>query len=183
MIRLYDAAGNYNTATYTISKKNHWYLVMLHLDDDFTTTIDWDDEPLYWLEIEVDQACILYFDNACFNDEWAYTAPEGKLVIMRKSANEPPHDGYPFYVTYRYDPFKVTVPENIKNATARLAGVRLIDHLIGVREGAIGFEFEGDTLLPLPDKETLYKRKGSLMALAKQDLAVYGYGWSGTAAK
>jgi len=182
-IRLYDADDNYNTATYTISKKGHWYRVMLHLDDNFTPVIDWDDNPLFYFEIEVSGACILNVDNLCFNDEWAFTAPSGKLVIMRKSTNEPPYYGRAFYVTYTYDPFKVVVPENIKTATAQLAAIELIDHLIGVREGAVAFEFEAESMIPLPDKETLYARKGSLLARAKENLRGYGYGWSGTVAR
>jgi len=182
-IRLYDTNDLCNTVTYTISRKGHWYRVMLHLDDDFTSIVDWDDNSLFYFEIEVSEACILNVDNLCFNDEWAFTAPSGKLVIMRKSANEPPYYGEEFYTTYTYDPFKVNVPENVRIATACLAAIELIDHLIGVREGAIAFEFESETMIAIPDNETLYARKGSLRARAKEKLRGYGYGWSGTVAR
>lgn len=177
-IKLYDSEDNYNYAEYTIKKANHWYTVMLHLDDDFTDTVDWDDNNLYYFDIQVDKACTLYVDNINFNDEWFFTAPSGKLVIARKSTNEPPSLNYPFYVTYTYDPFEIDVPECLKEAVAQFAGAKLIDHLIGIRQQTTGFEYESDTLLPIPDRETLYKRRGSLIALAKENLASIGYGFT-----
>lgn len=184
-VRLYPAdATTWNEATYTIAKKGKWYLVMLHLDDDFTSDVDWNDDNLYHFEIEVDKACEIYLDNLCFCDDWAFTAPSGKLVIMRKSTDECAYPyGYDFYVTYTYDPFKVEVPECIKSATAQLAAVKLVDHLIGIREGMTAFELEGETMIAIPDKETLYARKGSLLARARENLAAYGYGWESTVAK
>ena len=72
----------------------------------------------------------------------------------------------------------VIVPENIKTACAQFAGIALIDHLLGVREGYQAFEAED--LIPLTDKENLYAKKGSLLARAKENLRSYGYGWHGT---
>lgn len=176
-IKLYDAAGNYNEATFLISKANHWYKAMLDLDQDFTSTVDWDDNPLYYFTVTVDKACILYVDNLNFNDEWCFTAPSGQLVIMRRSVDEPAPDGYEFTVTYTYDPFKVTVPELIKSATKKFAAAKLIEHLIGIREAYITYEAESLSLIP--EKDQLYATKGSLEAGAKQDLRDYGYGWAG----
>jgi len=177
-IRLYNEAGSYNTATYLAVTANKWYLVMLDLDEDFNTTIDWDDSPLYYFEIEVDKACTLYADNINFNDDWCFTAPSGKLVIMRKSTDEPPADGYEFIVTYTYDPFKVSVPQNIKEATALYAGAKLIDNLIGIRQSMMAFEAE--SLTSIPDKESLYITRTTMLAKADKKLADYGFGWSGT---
>lgn len=177
-IRLYDEAGNYNYATYKAVTANKWYLVMLDLDEDFNTTIDWDDTPLYYFEIEVDQACTLYMDNINFNDDWCFTAPSGKLVIMRKSSDEPPAEGYEFIVTYTYDPFKASVPQNIKEATALYAGAKLIDHLIGIRQSFQAFEAE--SLTSIPDKESLYITRTTMLAKADKKLSDYGFGWSGT---
>lgn len=176
-VRLYDADGNYNEATYIVSKANHWYMAMLDLDEDFTTTIDWDDTNLMYLTISVDKACTLYVDNMNFNDDWCFTAPSGKLVIMRKSTDEPAPDGYEFLVTYTYDPFKNEVPALINSATKRFAAAKLVEHLIGVREAYITYEAESLELVP--EKEVLYAKKGSLEAKAKDDLRRYGYGWSG----
>ncbi len=184
-IRLYSTdSSTYNLATYNIAKKGKWYLVMLHLNDDFTADIDWNTENLYHFEIEVDKACQIYADNLCFCDDWAFTAPFGKLVVMKKSTTDCGYaDGYPFYVTYSYDPFRVEVPECINGATSKIAAMRLVDHMIGVREGATAFEFEGSELVAIPDKETLYSRKGSLWARAKDDLRAYGFGWDGVVVK
>jgi len=177
-IRLYDEAGNFNEASYTCVKANKWYLVMLDLDEDFSGNIDWDDDPLQWLTVTVDKQCVLNVDNINFNDEWCFTAPSGKLVIMRRADDQPSPVGYEFLVTYTYDPFKVTIPKNIKDATALIAGAKVIDHLIGIRQSMV--VFEADTLLPIPDKESLYATKGSLLAKAKEKLGEYGFGWSGT---
>lgn len=191
-VRLYTADASYVIATYIISKKGHWYKVMLDMDSDFSAgsgIVDWDGDNLYYMEFEVNKACTIYIDNINFNDGWCFTAPSGKLVVMWDNDNSgagcdsPLEDGYPLYVTYTYDPFRVEVPENIAEAVAQYAGIKLIDFLIGIREGAIAFEFEADTLLPIPDKETLYARKGSLLARAKENLASYGYGFSGTVAR
>ena len=184
-VRLYSTdSATYNSTTYTIAKKGKWYLVMLHLNDDFSTDIDWNTENLYHFEIEVDQASQIYVDNLCFCDDWAFTAPIGKFVVMKKSTEDGSYaSGYPFYVTYSYDPFRTKVPEFINGATAKFAAARLIDHLLGVREGVTAFEFQSDSMMGVPDKESLYARKGSLIASAKGDLRSYGFGWEGVVVK
>jgi hypothetical protein len=176
-IRLYDADGNYNEATFLITKANHWYKAMLDLDEDFTSTINWDDTNLMYLTISVDKACTLYADNLNFNDDWCFTAPSGKLLIMHRSVDEPAPDGFQFMVTYTYDPFKASVPKLINSATKRFAAAKVVEHLIGVRESFVTYESEDLDLIP--DKEALYAKKGSLEAAAKADLRKYGYGWSG----
>lgn len=193
-LRLYDRWGNYDRAYFKLPKNGKSFVVNLDMDFNFTHgigSIDWSTVNLYYWEVRANKDCTLYLDNFNFNDGWFFTAPTGKLVIARKiistityefdySLDCAPCDGYPYYVTYTYDPFKVRVPENIKSATAQLAAVKLIDHLIGVRESLTAFEFASETMMPIPDKESLYARKGSLLARAKENLRSYGYGFSGT---
>jgi len=193
-LRLYDKDGNYNYAYFKLPKADKSYIVNLDLDDDFLgstgTAIDWDDVNLYYWEVRSDTAnTILYIDNFNFNDEWWFTAPSGKLVISRKvvdpsspyeivySIEEPPALNYPFYVTYTFDPFIVAanIPANIKTAEAQIAGAKLLSYLIGIREENTAFEVEAETGMRLPDRETLYHRRGSLLARAKENLAAYGY--------
>jgi len=189
--RLYNVDDNYNSAFFKLPKANKSYIINLDMEDNFNSNIDWNNENLYYWELRASGDCTVYLDNFNFNDGWFFTAPSGKLIICRKNIDVltyeidytedcPPCSGCRYYVTYTYDPFKVTVPENIKSATAQLAGVKLIDHLLGVRESATAFEFEGSTMELLGDRETLYARRGTLLADAKENLSSYGYGWSGT---
>lgn len=177
-IKLYNEAGSCNTATYKMVTAGKWYMVMLDLDSDFTGSVDWNDDPLYWFTITVDKECLFYVDNINFNDDWCFTAPSGKLVIMRRSCDQPAPDGYEFTVTYTYDPFKSSVPQNIKEATALYAGAKIIDHLIGIRQTFQAFEAESLELIP--DKESLYITRTTMIARADKKLASYGFGWSGT---
>jgi len=194
-LRLYDRNGNYDRAYFKLPKTGRSFIVNLDMEYNFehgVGTIDWNNVNLYYWEIrEATGTATLYLDNFNFNDGWFFTSPSGKLVIVQKVINSityefdytldcAPACGTPFYVTYTYDPFKVTVPENIKSATAQFAGAKLIDHLLGVRETLTAFEFASDTLMQIPDKETLYARKGYLLARAKENLQDYGFGWSGT---
>lgn len=177
-ITLYSISGATRTATFTCTLANHWYKVMLDLDDDFTGTANWEDDHLSYFTISTDQTTVtLKVDNINFNDEWCYTAPSGKLLIMHRSTDQPPADGYKFYVTYGYDPFKLETPANITSATAQLAGVKLIDYLIGLRQQAIAFELEGESMIPLPDKETMYHTRSWLLSQAKENLRAVGYGF------
>lgn len=144
-VRLFDKDGNYNEASYKLEKKNLWYLVMFDLDEDFTSTVDWDDLPVYYVEYRVDKACTLLIDNANFNDEWMYTAPAGEVALMRRMDEEPRAKNYVFAVTYRYDPYLVNTPRNIKKACACLAGVDLIDFLRGVRQKVTEFEMQSES--------------------------------------
>lgn len=173
---LYDKVGNSNSITFSVTKADVTEIVSFDIDD-VSGSIDWDDEKCYGFRLAVDKACTFYFDNFCFNDDWAWSPIIGKLIIAHKSDEEPPSYGYPFRITYSFDPFKIEVPECIKSATAQLAGVKLIDFLIGIRERDVAFQVEAETGLPVPDKETLYHTRGTLLARAKENIAEYGYGF------
>lgn len=176
-IRLYDKDGNYNYVTFTVDKANKWYIKNFDLRNEFTGAIDWDDIPLYYWEIRVDGACILYMDNWNFNDGWFFTAPQGKLVISRKATEEPPSDGYPFYIDYTYNPMLASIPRNIKQASAKIAGISLLNFMIGRRERDTAFLAEADTLITAPDKETLYHRRSKLSSEKDELLASFGYSY------
>lgn len=181
-IRLYDVGGNYNEATYTLAKKNHWYLVMLDLDEDFTTTVDWDDKPLMYFDILQDQAvgCTVLIDNLNFNDGWMFTAPVGEVAIMRKSTSEPIEQGYPFYVTYRYNPYldvDTMVARNIKKATACLAGMDLVDFLRGIRVEETEMDVQSESGVTTPTKDALANTRRSLERKYDRAIASIGYGW------
>ena len=177
-LRLYDLDGNFNYKEFYVDKANMFFTKHFDLDDDFTGSIDWDDNPLYYWELYVDGACQVWLDNFCFNDEWFLTIPQGKLVIAHKEDDEPPSYGYPIHITYGYNPFLSSVPENIKKATAKFAGVEIISYCIGIRQRETAFLVEGNTMIPVPDKETLYGARTKLTLEAKALLSAYGYGWT-----
>lgn len=118
------------------------------------------------------------------NDEdfgWTHTPNNGYIdFIGDAGGGEDLTEGDTVHISYLYNPFLVVVPQNIKDACAQYAGIELINHLLGVREGYQALEAED--LIPISDKENLYAKKGSLLALAKENLRSYGYGWHGTVA-
>jgi hypothetical protein len=193
-LRLYDRDGNYCSVTFAVDRADNWFVMHFDIDSDFTYPVafDWDDTKLWYWELHADGACTVYFDNLNFNDEWFITAPQGKFCIAhridylqsaggsRAQGEEPPPDGYEFYVTYSVNPFLSSVPQCIAEASAKLAGVKLIDHLIGVRERNTAFLVEGDTLITAPDRETMYHTRSRLISEAKQCIADYGYGFEFT---
>lgn len=177
-VRLFNADGDYNEASYKIVKASHWYLVMLDLDEDFTSTVDWDDDNLMYVEFRVDTACTLLIDNMNFNDGWMCTAPAGEVAIMHRiSENEDPIGrNYPFYVDYRFDPYLVSTPANIKKACSCLAGIDLIDFLRGVRQADTGFEGQGSSGMPVPDREALVTTRRELKMKYDEAVNSVGYG-------
>ena len=82
-----------------------------------------------------------------------------------------------FFVTYTYDPFKHKVPDDIIQATAKLAGAELLNYLIGIRQTDIAFRLESDTLITKQDRETLFVSRSRLISEAKELLSGYGYGF------
>ena len=86
-------------------------------------------------------------------------------------------------ITYSYDPYAVTVPVNVKKASACMAGQALIEHLIGLRQSATAFEAEGDSAERIPDREALHITRNTLKGMAKEALDSIGYGFDFSAIK
>ena len=118
------------------------------------------------------------------NDEdyaWSHTGNNGYIdFIGEAGGGEDLKEGATVHISYIYNPFLVSVPENIKTACACYAGIKVVNHLLGIREGYQALEAED--LIPIMDKENLYGKKGSLNALAKENLRSYGFGWHGSVA-
>jgi hypothetical protein len=112
-------------------------------------TIDWNTDRFQYWRLYVSGACTIYLDNFCFADSWAFTAPEGlfHVSVADNISNEsPPGYGFPFHVTYSYDPFLASVPRNIAAAADFYVGVQIVDFLRGIRYEDTSFEVYGDTL-------------------------------------
>lgn len=179
-VKLYRGDGNHNDATYKVVKKNHWYLVMLDLDQDFTGGVDWNDDPLMYIDFMVDKTCVLLLDNMNFNDYWMYTAPAGTISLMRNMDEQPNEQGYPFYVSYEFDPFLSNVPRNIKKACACLAGVDLIDLLRGVRMEDVEFDAQAESGVASYSKDQFTILRESLLKKYYEALAATGFGFDFT---
>ncbi len=179
-LRLYDKDGNFNSVTFSVDVSDIWYMFHYRLDQFTTGTIDWSDIKCYYWELYADGVCVIDIDNFNFNDEWFVTAPQGQLVISYIMSNNPIGSGYPLYITYGLNPFNVRAPWEIEQATAKLAGYKLISWLIGVRQRETAFLVEGDTMIRVPDKETLYHTLSRLKMDANNLLKDYGFGYEFT---
>lgn len=147
-LRLYDKDGASEEEDITLRQDDVGQYVWTDIDS-MTGSIDWNNTRLQYFRIYVSGACTLYVDNICFADEWAFTAAEGLFhvsVADNITSESPPSEGYPFYVTYGYDPFLASVPANIAEATEWLVGVKIIDYLRGIRYRQTSFQVYGETL-------------------------------------
>jgi hypothetical protein len=173
-IRFYDIDGNYEYQEFTMTQNNTWQLIALRMNDNSFSSdeIDWDSVLCQKIEIVSDKACTVYFDNFCFNDGFFWTYPEG-LICWGNPDAEPYGE---IEVTYSYDPFKASIPVDIKLASAKLAGALLIDYLIGHRQQITAFEQEAEDMDTKPDRETLEVVRTRLRREAYDILAGFGFG-------
>ena len=179
-LHLYDKDGNSNSVTFSVDVADIWYMFHFRLDQFTAGTIDWSDIKCYYWELYADGACVVDVDNFNFNAEWFVTSPQGKLVIPYILSNNPVSSGYPLYITYGINEFNIRAPWEIEQATAKLAGYRLISWLIGVRQRETAFLVQGDTMVRVPDKETLYHTLSRLKMDANNLLKDYGFGFEFT---
>lgn len=171
-IKLYDKDGNSVEQTFTLDLANTWEIVALSMSN-FTGTIDWGTTKLQQIEIVSDTACTAFFDNFNFNNLMFWTYPEG-LICWSDPASTP---WIAIEVTYSYDPYKVTVPDDLLEASAKLAGVLLLDFCIGHRLRITGFkQMSHDLDAEMPDKSVLEVARGRLKREAADALAGIGYG-------
>lgn len=178
--RLYDKDGNYNYFSMSVDNAYTWQLKSFDIDSEYTGSIDWDDIKLYYIEIHVDKACTIWLDNFNFNDEWFITYPKGLLCIARMDSEEPPADGYPFHVTYSYNPYLHEVPHQVREATAKFAAIKLLNFLIGIRQRDVSFGGEGESGISRPDRDQLYFTRSRLDRELKDILKEIGYGFEFT---
>lgn len=152
-VRLYDKDGNYKEETITPNFNSfgeyHWLDI-----DSFTDGgggIDWFSSNLQYIRIYVDKVCTIYVDNLCFADSWSFTAPLGKFhtsIAENITGETGPGYGYPFVVTYGYNPALPNVPGNIKKACEWLVGIYAIEYLRGIKWAEIDFRLMADSLEP-----------------------------------
>jgi hypothetical protein len=171
-LSLYDKDGNRIYTTFVCTIADTWQIIKLDIAD-FTGDYDFDEDRLcQYVKIESDKACTVYFDNFCFNDGFFWTYPQG--LICWSIPDLDPEEIY-IEVTYSYDPFKSTVPEDIEEASARMAGIRLLEYLIGCRQRITAFAQGSDNLDNYPDRETLEFTKARLEREIQEILAGIGF--------
>jgi len=172
-IKIFDISGNYISHTFSLSHNNTWEVVKLKLID-FT---NWDtyefneDRLMQYIQIESDKACTIYFDNFNFNDGVFWTYPEGLIVYSIPS--ELPTVS--IEVTYNFDPYKNSTPQEITLASAKTAGIMLLEFLIGCRQRITAFVQSSDALENYPDRETLEFRRAELQRQVQGILAGIGF--------
>lgn len=171
-LKLYDKDGNTMTKTFTCNFNDTWEVIGLKLDG-FTGNINWNyNTRLQKIEIVSDKACTCYFDNFNFNDSIFWSYPEG-ILCWADTTTEPYFD---LEVTYSYDPYTVTIPQEIEDASAYLAGVKLLDFCIGQRQKVTAFKQRAHDIDTTPDKETMVVTRNRLKREAMEALAGIGFG-------
>lgn len=170
-VKLYNINDEYISSTFTIGFNNTWKICSLELAD-FTGDFSLDDYPIQKIVIESDKACTLYIDNLNFNEGIFFTLPEG--LICWSDVNEYPYVN--FEVSYRYNPYKIKVPKDLREASAKFAAVKLLDFCIGMRGKYMSFKVMSENIDRTPDRETMEVDRGRIIAEANRILMSIGVG-------
>lgn len=177
-LSLIDKDGNAATHTFKLDFADTWEVVRLSISE-FTGIDNVNKTEICDIRLSCDtDGVTTYLDNFNFNYGYFWTYPEG-LIIWSDPNSIPSAE---IEVTYSYDPYsqlidvlKASNPE-LNGASAKYAGVLLIDFLIGCRQRITGFQQMSDTLDPRPDRETLAITRARLQREAEECLASIGYG-------
>jgi len=169
-LTLEDKDGNTASTTFTLNFDDTWEIVTLDRAEKFGD-IDWSITKLQKITLSADRACTIYFDNFNFNDGYFWTYPEG--IICWADPDADPWGR--IRVTYAYDPYITTVPQDVLEASSKLAGVMLLDYCIGLRIAKIGFKQLAENLDEIPDKLTLEIIRNRLKREAAEALREIGY--------
>lgn len=174
-ITLEGEDGYSTSSTFTATANNSWQIVRLYIEDFTKGTgfVEWDyDNKLQHITIASSKATTLYFDNFCFNDGIFWTAPAG---LMCWSVPDTDPSDMEVMVTYSFDPFKSTVPVDIAQASAKMAGILLLEYLIGCRQRITAFAQGSTDIDNTPDRETLEFTKARLEREITEILAGTGF--------
>ena len=177
-LKLFDADGNYMYHDFTVDVINTWVIIALKIDEfaaGQTDSIDWTDTNLQYFQLETSTlttSITTYFDNFSFNDGVFWTVPEG-LICWSKEDTTP--SDTEIQVTYSFDPYKLTIPVDIEMASAKMAGILLLEYLIGCRQRITAFVQSSDALDNYPDRETLEFTKARLEREIQEILAGIGF--------
>jgi hypothetical protein len=194
--RMYDAMGrnvyqqfycgnsNFNMSlNMNPALPDTWQIVSLKfmIMNGYAGGVNWVFVPVQYFTIEVDRPCVFHIDNYNWNDGIFFTAPKGYLCWSRSEIAALADE---LEVTYSFDPFKQEVPSDISLGSAKMAGVLLLEFLIGIRQRSTAFTQSSDALQTGPDKETLEFRRAELERQVEDFIAGIGFkGYSGMSAE
>lgn len=105
---------------------------------------------------------------------WVHTAVADYISF---TGTQPLVDGDSVLITYTYDPYAITVPVNIEEATACLAGIKLLDMLRGTRQTDTDFDLQSESGVTDPTKDKLTVSRSQLKQRYLAALASEGYGF------
>ena len=105
---------------------------------------------------------------------WTHTAVADYITF---SGTSDLVDGTVVQVTYTYDPYAITVPVNIEEACACLAGMKLLDMLIGTRVADTDMDLQTESGVTDPTKDKLIVTRSRLKTRYRDALASEGYGF------
>jgi hypothetical protein len=185
--RMYDVLGrsvsqefycgnnNFNmTLGFNPAIADTWQIVALKfmIMTGYAGGTNWVFVPVQYFTIEVDRDCTFWIDNLNWNDGIFFTAPKG-LLCWARSEISPINDE--LEVTYSFDPFKQEVPVDISIGSAKMAGIMLLEYLIGIRQRSTAFTQSSDALAVSPDRETLEFTKARLEREVEAFIAGIGF--------
>jgi len=185
--RMYDVLGrtvsqefycgnnNFNmTLGFNPALPDTWQIVALKfmIMTGYAGGVNWVFVPVQYFTIECDKPCVFHIDNLNWNDGIFFTAPKGYLCWARSEISPIADE---LEVTYSFDPFKQEVPEDISLGSAKMAGILLLEYLIGIRQRSTAFTQSSDALSVSPDRETLEFTKARLEREVENFLAGIGF--------
>jgi hypothetical protein len=171
----YCGNNNFNmTLQFNPALPNTWQIVALKfmIMTGYAGGVNWVFVPVQYFTISVDRPCTFWIDNLNWNDGIFFTAPKG-LLCWSRSEISPINDE--LEVTYSFDPFKQEVPVDISIGSAKMAGIMLLEYLIGIRQRSTAFTQSSDALAVSPDRETLEFTKARLEREVESFLAGIGF--------
>lgn len=178
--RIVRGTGSYYYSNFNVINADTWEPIQLSIrrfqfansgGEGVQPDFNWILTYTEYIEITCDRACIFSIDNFNFNDGFFASYPQGTIQWCMP-------EWYPtgrIAVTYSYDPYAIDVPEALNEASSKMAGILLIDYLIGMRQQHIAFDQMSDTLEESPDRETMQATRVRLQTEAEECLASLGY--------
>jgi len=104
---------------------------------------------------------------------WTHTAVDDYILFSVTDLT----DGVYVEITYTYDPYAITVPVNIEDATACLAGIKLLDMLRGIRVLDTDMDAQSESGVSNPTRDVLTVTRSQLRNRYLNALASEGYGY------
>ena len=134
-VGIYNSATKRATKTFTLLKNDQWQFVALKIDE-FTEagSVSWEDDLVNWVRFTSDKAVTLYVDNYAHCDEYLPQMASGHIYYCHDTTEdeEPMSAGEILLVSYEWNPFTVTIPQQIQEASIYYTSAKVWERLSGV---------------------------------------------------